>query len=341
MSYTIDVYRRRLKPTRNMLNFALFVSFFPQLVAGPIERAKSLMPQIQGDRAITYERFGQGCWLILFGLFKKVVIADNMAPIADAVFDRPGTTTGLMTLLGVYAFAFQIYGDFSGYTDMARGTAKLLGFDLRVNFRMPYFSVNPSEFWKRWHISLSTWLRDYLYIPLGGSRGGRLQTYRNLTITMLLGGLWHGAAWTFVAWGAFHALLLIAHRITTPLLAQVRPRTALGSGVWKLIRVVVFFHLICLGWILFRARTLGDVGTILSTIDTTAKVAPLFYAQLIGVIILLYPLLWLHLQQERARSLSVVHGWSAPLRFSVFMLLWIGIVLCGVTDGDEFIYFQF
>ncbi len=342
MSYTIDVYRREVSPTRSLTDLALYVAFFPQLVAGPIERAKSFLPQIQNERRITYDGFNQGCWLILFGLFKKVVIADNLAPLADAAFDQPGSTSGLQTMLGIYAFAFQIYGDFSGYTDIARGTSKLLGFDLRVNFRAPYFAVNPSDFWKRWHISLSSWLRDYLYIPLGGSRGGRWTTYRNLSITMLLGGLWHGAAWTFVAWGAFHAFLLVAHRSLTPSLSRIAPQSAYGQRLWTFVRVVCFFHLTCVGWTLFRARSLADVGTLLrSVLEPASGNESLLYAQLLWMVALLLPLVWLNLKQESANDLAVVHRWRAPVRFTLFMLLWSGIVLCGVTDGDEFLYFQF
>ena len=209
MSYTIDVYRRKLPATRNFFDFALFVSFFPQLVAGPIERATKLLPQVLQPRKFSQSNFVEGFYLIILGLFKKVVIADNMAPIVNYIFSRDvSTLSGAEVLVGVYAFAFQIYGDFAGYTDIARGVAKWLGFDLMLNFRMPYFATSPSDFWQRWHISLSSWLRDYLYIPLGGNRQGTLLTYRNLMLTMVLGGLWHGAAWTFVAWGFFHGLIL-------------------------------------------------------------------------------------------------------------------------------------
>ncbi|MCL4123644.1 UNVERIFIED_CONTAM: hypothetical protein GTU68_011358, partial [Idotea baltica] len=205
MSYTIDVYRGDCEACDSFLDFAVYVSFFPQLVAGPIERAKHFLPQVIAPRTITADHFKQGLLLIAVGMFRKVVIADNMAPIANAIFaSNVDDLSGAEILLGVYAFAFQIYGDFSGYSAIARGIAKWMGFDLMVNFRMPYFATTPSDFWQRWHISLSQWLRDYVYIPLGGNRFGTLMTYRNLLLTMLIGGLWHGANWTFIIWGAFH-----------------------------------------------------------------------------------------------------------------------------------------
>ena len=193
MAYTIDVYRRDLKPSRSLLNFALFVCYFPQLVAGPIQRARDLLPQIEQPRRVTGEQVRAGVQLIFIGLFKKVVVADALAPMADAHFNQPSAFSGASLLLGLYLFAIQIYCDFSGYTDIARGVSKLLGIELAINFRQPYFATSITEFWRRWHISLSSWLRDYLYIPLGGNRGTTVQTYRNLLLTMLLGGLWHGA----------------------------------------------------------------------------------------------------------------------------------------------------
>ena len=221
LSYTIDIYRGQLRPARSWLGFATFVAFFPQLVAGPIERARDLVPQFARPRPITWRRVEWGFHLIGAGLFKKVVIADNVALVADAVFALQNPT-GLQSLMGVYAFAVQIYCDFSGYTDIARGTASCLGFDLSKNFNLPYFAHTPSDFWRRWHISLSSWLRDYLYISLGGNRGGEKKTYRNLMLTMLLGGLWHGAAWTFVAGGRFTGWCCVS-------IASLRRPFALGS----------------------------------------------------------------------------------------------------------------
>jgi len=211
MSYTIDIYRDKLRPTRRFFDFALFVAFFPQLVAGPIERARNLLPQILSPRTFSVDRFYEGCYLIFWGLFQKIVIADNLAKMVVPVFGDWQYESGKV-LLALYAFAFQIFCDFAGYSNIARGLGRVMGFEIMVNFRLPYFATNPREFWRRWHISLSSWLRDYLYIPLGGSRKGAIFTCRNILITMLLGGLWHGAAWTFVFWGVYHSFLLVAHR---------------------------------------------------------------------------------------------------------------------------------
>src|SRR5882724_4541117 len=203
MSYTIDVYRREIRATRSLLDFAVFVAFFPHMVAGPIQRAANLLYQVARPRRLTRAAFVSGGWLIVWGLWKKIVIADNLARIVDPIFAGSATVAALPAYLGAVAFAFQIYCDFSAYSDIARGVARLLGFELMLNFNLPYFATNPSDFWRRWHISLSNWLRDYLYIPLGGSRGGEARTYRNLGLTMLLGGLWHGAAWNYIWWGAY------------------------------------------------------------------------------------------------------------------------------------------
>src|SRR4030095_16899644 len=197
MSYVIDVYRREIQPTRNLVDFAVFVSYFPHLVAGPILRATALLPQIARHRHVTAAQIREGLWLIAWGFFQKIFVADNLAPLASRVFAPDAHVTGVNVLLGTYAFAFQIYGDFAGYSNIARGTSKLMGIELIENFRFPYFVRTPQEFWRHWHISLSTWLRDYLYIPLGGNRGSAARTNCNLLITMVLGGLWHGAAWTF------------------------------------------------------------------------------------------------------------------------------------------------
>ncbi len=212
IAYLVDVYRGDIAPTGSLADFALFISYFPHLIAGPILRAPALIPQIAQPRVIGRREVSEGLWLTALGLFKKMFVADNLAPIVDAVFAPGHAASGLEVLLGVYAFALQIYGDFSGYSDMARGLSQLMGIELNVNFRFPYFVRTPREFWRHWHISLSTWLRDYLFIPLGGSRGTRAATNRNLVVTMVLGGLWHGAAWTFVAWGAYQGFLLIVHR---------------------------------------------------------------------------------------------------------------------------------
>lgn len=213
MSYVIDVYRGHLKPCRSLLDFSLFVTYFPQLVAGPIERATHLLPEIQKDRRVTWPMVRSGAVLVLIGLVRKLAIADFVAPTVVKVFDDPAGHGWQALAAGVLLFALQLYGDFAGYSDIARGTSRILGIELMVNFNQPYFSTDITDYWRRWHISLSTWLRDYLYIPLGGSRGSRLFHYRNLMLTMVLGGLWHGAAWTYVAWGTIHGLALVVHKM--------------------------------------------------------------------------------------------------------------------------------
>jgi D-alanyl-lipoteichoic acid acyltransferase DltB (MBOAT superfamily) len=273
VAYIVDVYHRKIEPADSLVEYALFISLFPHLIAGPIQRPSHLLPQVQRPRELDQERFFNGLMLILSGLFRKAVIADNCGLIADSVFSgRLGPPNLVTTVLGTYAFAWQIYGDFSGYSDIARGSAQLLGFHFMVNFRQPYLATSLQDFWRRWHISLSTWLRDYLYIPLGGSRNGERKTYRNLMITMLLGGLWHGANWTFVLWGAVHGVGLAIERFFSRTAAapgplNPRPTAARGGGLdaghgsliafrpW--IARVVLFHLVCLGWIFFRADTLG------------------------------------------------------------------------------------
>jgi len=212
LSYTIDVYKKKLEPTKDFIAFSAFVSFFPQLVAGPIERATHLLPQFYKKRKFKYSKAVDGLRQILWGLFKKIVIADNAAEIANQIFNNSADYNGSTLVLGAIFFTFQIYGDFSGYSDIAIGTSRLFGFDLMRNFAFPYFSRDIAEFWRRWHISLSTWLRDYLYISMGGNRRGKLRTYQNLIVTMLLGGLWHGASWNFVIWGGYHGVLLAATR---------------------------------------------------------------------------------------------------------------------------------
>ena len=339
LSYTIDVYRRQLEPTRDVVAFALFVAFFPQLVAGPIERARRLLPQIRTPRSVTWEGIGEGSWLVLWGLFKKAVVADNLALLVDAVYAPGSAPTGPEVALATFAFAFQIYCDFSGYTDIARGVARMLGFDLVRNFNLPYFASSPAEFWRRWHMSLSTWLRDYLFFSLG-FRGGRARTLRNLGITMLLGGLWHGAAWNFVAWGAFHGALLILGSLAAPALERVAPTSRFGAGVWHAASIAGTFLLVCLGWVLFRAESLTQAGQLLHALvsRTTLGVAGDWLAPLFGLIT---PVLFVQILQARSGDLDVVLRGPVWLRASVYTLLFFGIVLLGEDFGTPFLYFQF
>ncbi len=249
MSYTIDVYRRRLDAVNDIVVFATFVAYFPQLVAGPIERAKILLPQLQQtERSISRQQIESGFGLILLGLFKKVVLADGVAEIADAAFTDPGQQSWIAVVTGILAFALQIYGDFSGYTDIARGVSRLLGIELTINFAQPYLSRNITEFWRRWHISLSNWLRDYLYIPLGGNRKGPVRTYVNLMATMVLGGLWHGASWNFVVWGTLHGSFLVVHRLMRGGRVNDGPLV-----IRDLPGIATTFAAVCFAWVFFRA----------------------------------------------------------------------------------------
>jgi alginate O-acetyltransferase complex protein AlgI len=339
MSYVIDVYRRDLKPTRNLVEFATFVSFFPHLVAGPIMRPTALLPQIERPRTFDLHQFYHGCYLISWGLTKKVVVADNLAPLVNDLFGRWQTIDGGLALLAVYAFAFQIYGDFSGYTDAARGIAKCLGIELALNFNLPYFATSPQDFWARWHISLSTWLRDYLYIPLGGSRGGRLQLYRNLLLTMVIGGLWHGAAWTFVAWGLYQGLLLVAHRLAEPYLARIRPVEPIDRACWAGLRMIVTFHLVCLGWLLFRASSLEQAVGMLGAIVNNLVIPQQTY--LLPIAAAIVPLLAVQVVQYAARDLDVVLRTPWYVRSAFYTACFYAYVLGGELGGSQFIYFQF
>lgn len=336
MSYTWDVYRGEMKPLKNFWDFALYVAFFPQLVAGPIERGKHLSPQIQSGPRTTLPGFQFGSWLVLKGLFKKAVIADNLSPIVDSMFSLE-SPTAVQVMVGVYAFAFQIYCDFSGYTDMARGVGRMMGYDLSLNFRLPYFATNPSEFWQRWHISLSSWLRDYLYIPLGGSRGGALRTYRNLMLTMVLGGLWHGAAWTFVIWGCFHGLLLIMHRRIT---RGVQLSKSMSRLTYPL-RLVAMFHLTCLGWLIFRAESLVNLQAMLAGLTRFDLPSVGDWRNLWMLAVLCLPLIALHAAKERTKQLVFVPNLSLFPKLVISIAMVIAILSIGSFGKQDFIYFQF
>jgi alginate O-acetyltransferase complex protein AlgI len=339
MSYVIDVYRREIPPTRNLIQFAAFVSFFPHLVAGPIMRPTTLLPQVASPRRFNLQQSYEGAYLIFWGLLKKVVIADNLAEVVNALFGRWETLDGGSALLAIYAFAFQIYGDFSGYTDIARGVAKCLGFELSLNFNLPYFATSPKDFWSRWHISLSQWLRDYLYISLGGNRGGQLRTYRNLMLTMILGGLWHGAAWTFVIWGIYQGLLLVLHRAVEPWLARIQPADRIDRACWTALRIVVTFHLVCLGWLIFRARSVEQVLGMLSAIVNRPAVPAAAY--LLPVLVTIIPLFLVEMVLYLAKDLDAIARTPWYIRSAFYTTCFYAIVLGGNFGGQQFIYFQF
>jgi alginate O-acetyltransferase complex protein AlgI len=332
LSYTIDVYRKRLDPEQNIARFALFVAFFPQLVAGPIERAKHLLPQL---RELPSSRaqvdWSGGLALIARGLFRKAVIADGVAPIVNQVFGTPGRFGSLTVWIGVIAFSLQIYGDFAGYTDIARGTARLFGVDLMENFRAPYGSRSFSDFWRRWHISLSTWLRDYLYIPLGGSRNGRFRTYRNLTITMLLGGLWHGAGWGFVLWGGLHGLYLAVERLW-------RDRHG-GENATIRIPAWTVFLIVTITWIPFRATSFGSALGVLGGLFGSVG-----GEQLPGAIVVVAFAALATIWIDRAVLVGVVNPVANLRSFQKGLAYGAALVLAVLiipTSAVPFIYFQF
>jgi alginate O-acetyltransferase complex protein AlgI len=341
MSYVIDVYRREIAPTRNLVNFAVFVAYFPHLVAGPILRASRLLPQIESPRQITREQVRDGLWLIAWGFFQKIFVADNLAPLANSVFEHGASPAGVNVLLGIYAFAFQIYGDFAGYSNIARGTSKLMGIELLENFRFPYLVRSPQEFWRHWHISLSTWLRDYLYIPLGGNRGGAGRTRRNLFLTMLLGGLWHGAAWTFVLWGAYQGVLLVLYRAASSI-RMFQSWTTSPNLLARITSWGVMFHLTCYGWLIFRARGVGQIASMTSAlvsrfepgaIDTSGLAAPL--------VLYVTPLLMVHALEAYADDVLVVPKLSPAVRYCIYAATFYLTMLFGNFGGSDFIYFQF
>ena len=267
MGYTIDVYRGRMEPTSHFTDFCLFIAFFPQMIAGPISLAYNLLPQVLRPRTIRLAQVNAGLFLILWGYFQKMVVADNLAVVANRVFDNYTGYNGADLLIGILAFTFQIFCDFAGYSDIARGLAKLMGFELVVNFKLPYFAINPSDFWARWHVSLSVWLREHLYIPLGGNRVAGWPTYRNLMLTMILGGLWHGASWNFVIWGCFHGAILVLYRLLNWDKDHANP-WGRGARTYPavLLKMGFMFCLTLIGWVIFRARSVDQIGYMLTPV---------------------------------------------------------------------------
>ncbi len=334
MGYVIDVYRRTSPPVEKLFDFAVYVAFFPQLVAGPIERAMHMVPQLTRPRVITPALVHEGLQLMLWGFFKKLVVADNLARIADPIFSAPRSSHGVDLLIGALAFTGQIYGDFSGYTDIARGVARMLGIELMVNFRLPYFARNPRDFWARWHVSLSTWLRDYLYVPLGGNRRRPGRMLVNLLITMLLGGLWHGAAWNFVIWGFFHGSWLVVHRLATS--GEDRaPRSALTQAG----AIAGTFALTVVGWVIFRAKTGADIAWILTHwgFATSASSSGLAWR----LFVFWLPLVIVDAAQAASGDLLRLAKLRLAPRALVYASLFCGILAFGSRAGREFIYFQF
>jgi alginate O-acetyltransferase complex protein AlgI len=336
VAYIVDVYAGRITASRNFVDYGLFISLFPHLIAGPIQRPAHLLPQVQKPRVFDPVAFRDGCMLILMGLVRKTVIADNCAHVANAAFSGRLGGDGWATVIGVYAFALQIYGDFSGYSDLARGSAQLLGFHFMLNFRQPYLAVSLQDFWRRWHISLSTWLRDYLYIPLGGNRDGELKTYRNLLLTMLLGGLWHGANWTFVIWGAIHGVGLSIERFVF----GRRQEHVEPSGWRRLPRLAITFHLVCLSWIFFRAESVSSAVAMLGTLRHFQWSSDYAAASLLlGLLAALTLMIDLKLEHDGGEYLFQQR--SPVLRLGTAVTAMVLLVLFSAGGKGAFIYFQF
>lgn len=353
LGYLIDVYQGRLQPERHLGRFALFAAFFPQLLAGPIGRATNMLPQFYKKNDFDEARVSSGLRLMLWGMFKKVVIADRLALYVNVVYDNPSEWTGWPILLATLFFAFQIYCDFSGYSDIAIGAARVMGFNLMENFRRPYLARSPAEFWRCWHISLSTWFRDYLYIPLGGSRVSVMRWYLNLLIVFLVSGLWHGAAWTFVLWGGLHGLYMVGDVATQGLRGKLTHRLGLARRptISEILGWTVTFSLVCLAWIFFRANSVADAFLLLHNLtpltnftDFNAPWASAVsnpaqeMALSLGLVLLLMVVNWV---QEQQRQVTIF--WQQPLwfRWVAYLSLALAIMNLGLTDNAPFIYFQF
>jgi D-alanyl-lipoteichoic acid acyltransferase DltB (MBOAT superfamily) len=342
MSYTIEVYRRRVPAEKNLLEYALYVAFFPQMVAGPIERPYELLPQFHREPRVTLEGVRSGLAQALWGLFKKMVLADNVADFVKLIYDTPRHYNGAALLLATVLFSIQIYCDFSGYTDIALGLARMMGYELRINFMQPYFSRSVGEFWRRWHISLSTWFRDYVYIPLGGSRVKQSRHYANLMITFVISGLWHGANWTFVIWGFLHGLYLIVAQSIAPLGSFDRlPKLT------AFCKTVVTFSLVTYAWIFFRANTVGDAWYIATHLLPPVRLDPLLlkvggFSRSTAPYLVLSIVAMFVIEWWIAHPSSVPRIWARPaLRALAYNACLYAIVFFGFFGHRDFIYFQF
>ncbi|WP_236971207.1 MBOAT family O-acyltransferase [Membranihabitans marinus] len=332
MSYSLDIYNKKLKPTKDFFCFAAFVSFFPQLVAGPIERASNLLPQILHKRTFNYDHAIIGMRLILWGLFKKVVIADSLAPIVNDIFAHHDQYHGGILVLGAVFFGFQIYGDFSGYSDIAIGVAKLFGIHLMTNFNFPYFSRNIGEFWRRWHISLSTWFRDYLYIPLGGSKVSKPIALRNIFIIFLVSGFWHGANWTFIAWGFYHTVLFIPAFINKTNRKYLKISTDhFLPRPFEILNILLTFLLVTIGWVFFRADNLFIAFDYLKRIIITFDIPTLYFLKYLFPCGIIFILDWLKYKKIEFQNWTVVDSLT-------FLII---IYFSLIQNKSPFIYFNF
>lgn len=342
LSYSIDVYQGKMKAETHLGKFAVYVSFFPQLVAGPIERASNLIPQLQENAGrLAYNSTVSGITQVVVGLFKKVVVADAVAIYVNSIYNNHEANSGFTLLFATYLFAIQIYCDFSGYSDIAIGIARIMGYEFMENFKQPYFSLSVTEFWRRWHISLSSWLKDYLYIPLGGNKKGKIRTYVNLMLTMLIGGLWHGSSWNFVVWGGLNGSYLAIEKTLFG-----KPNNQKSAPKYlKLIKIIVTFHLICFTWIFFRAQTFNQASSIISSIFESTNFWNLriqdtgvFATILVGLVTFLF-LEFTFLRNLNYKNLIEEHHCLKLIILKVILILM--IVGLGITEGSQFIYFQF
>ncbi len=332
VAYIVDVYRRKMEPSRNFVDYGLFISLFPHLIAGPIQRPSHLLPQVQLPRTYDDRKFFDGLMLIASGLFRKCVIADHCALLANAAFDGALGHNVFAVLIGVTAFSWQIYGDFSGYSDIARGSAQLLGFHFMVNFRQPYFATSLQDFWRRWHVSLSTWLRDYLYIGLGGNRAGTVRTYMNLMATMLLGGLWHGANWTFVIWGGIHGGWLALERLIS---GTKSPEVRLGP-LWRPVTLLI----VGLAWVFFRARSVTEAFHFLSGLGIF-EWRPAYASAIVLLAVLSLLVILVDRRLNQAREEYVFENGPFPVALGAALLFVFLIATYGANQANAFIYFQF
>jgi alginate O-acetyltransferase complex protein AlgI len=349
LSYTINVYRGIQKPEQNFFKFALYVSFFPQLVAGPIERPERLLPQFDKKNSIDYERVTDGLKLMAWGFFKKLVIADRLGAIVNSVYNDPTNFSGIPLLLATYFFAFQIYCDFSGYSDIAIGAAKVLGYDLMENFRQPYFASSIADFWRRWHISLSTWFRDYVYIPLGGNKLGEVRLFINLLVVFVISGLWHGANWTFVIWGGLNGILMVMSIYGSKVYKKIftdryyQRQSVLLTGI----NIFATFHLVLLTWVFFRANSITDALYIIRNIFTGIEIKAGYGLDLGGsyeILITaaaLVTLLLVDFLRERGITINFMRSRPVYFRWALYYALVLSILLFGEFGISEFIYFQF
>jgi alginate O-acetyltransferase complex protein AlgI len=330
MSYTIDAYRGKIRIERNFIRFLTFVSFFPQLVAGPIERASNLLPQLQSAPQITQHDIADGLSLFVVGFFKKVALADYLAKYVDQVYQSPSQFQSPALILATVAFAWQIYFDFSGYTDMARGIARVMGFRLMLNFNNPYIATGLGDFWSRWHISLSTWFKDYLYFPLGGNRGGTVLTYRNMFLTMVISGIWHGAAWTFVIWGVLHAVGRILTR-------ELERSAFYREQVPTFVKQLLVFIFVCFTWIFFRAQSMGDARLVVTRIFSTGWANPQVPLLMAALVLAVWAYQFLFTNGNFARRLLE----PAPVRVGLVLAMIVYLVIVAQPSTKAFIYFQF